>query len=315
MGNSVQAIISFYKFVDLTDLIQLRTQLRELTTQYCLKGTILLAKEGINGSIAGLEDDVISFQNAMTKDPRFADLWFKKSEYSGVSFRRMLVKIKKEIITMGLDGRESLKMTGRYLDPLELKRWLDEKRDILLIDTRNDYECEMGSFQTAINPNIKTFGAFPQWVNDHLADKKDQPIVTFCTGGIRCEKATTYMRYQGFKNVYQLRGGILNYFEQLKETEANTTHWQGELVVFDKRKAITPTLEHSNKNICYVCLCEIEASAKFHTTEAGNACEQCQNKMQKFQLVRTERGLLKQQVFNQRRQEWRSKRSAQGHQG
>ena len=182
----------------------------------------------------------------------------------------MLVKVKKEIITMRKDV-DPLKKTGKNITPNDFKKWLDENKDIHVIDTRNDYEVNMGTFKTAVNPKIKSFTEFTTYINENKENFKDKPIVTFCTGGIRCEKATAYMMDKGLKDVYQLQGGIIKYFEETNPGKDD--HWQGECVVFDKRKAITPKLTPSEKMICYICLSEMSEENKSNVSGPGG--EQC----------------------------------------
>lgn len=292
----MNTIVAFYKFVPITDMQTLRTNWKKKAVSLDLKGTILIASEGINGSLAGSELSIKAMQDHMKSDERFSDLEFKISYYSETSFRRMLVKLKKEIITMHCDAIDPNKETGKYLDPIEFKKWQDEGKDILIVDTRNDYEVAMGTFENAIDPKIKTFSQFPEWVDKNLQDDKEKVIVTFCTGGIRCEKATAYMVKKGFKNVYQLKGGILKYFEEVKEHTLNKQYWLGDCVVFDKRKAIKNDLSVSNKTICYSCLKELTPSNRAKEIHpAGEVCVECADTMARFHQKRLERGLKRHQ--------------------
>lgn len=263
--------IAAYKFVALTDLPALRAQLRERASAQNLKGTILLAPEGINLFLAGVPQMLENFLRELLKDTRFADLPIKRSLSSAQPFNRMLVKIKREIITMN----EPQIRPGEHAAPRvaahELKRWLDEGRDLVLLDTRNHFEFEVGSFKDAQEFGIDCFSQFPQAVRDKLSQWRDKTIVTFCTGGIRCEKAAPYMREAGFTNVYQLDGGILKYFE-----ECGDAHFAGECFVFDKRVALDGQLQETPTAQCYVCRAiltpEEQRSAHY---KVGVCCPKC----------------------------------------
>lgn len=256
--------MAFYKFVTIDDPHALQASLLAFCEERGFRGTILLGREGINGTLAAPSPEAATaFLEHMRQDARFADIDFKPSGSEKVPFHRMHVKVKREIVTMGKEGIEPAHFTGKYVEPLELKEWLDNGEDILLVDTRNDYEVRLGTFKGALDPNIKTFRTFPQWVEETLSDKKDKRIVTFCTGGIRCEKATAYMRQQGFEDVWQLHGGILKYFEDVARTTAlkapssptqNETHYHGHCFVFDYRVAVDQTLAPSSEHaLCYAC--------------------------------------------------------------
>ena len=290
--NIQDTVISFYKFVPVDDPQALRNKLKKLCDQLDTKGTILLASEGMNGMISGSPESIETLINEIHKDPRFSDVEFKKSFHSDVSFRRMLVKVKKYIVTMRKDV-DPLAETGEYLDPIEFKKWQDEGKELLILDTRNDYEVALGTFTNAIDPKITHFDQFPDWISKNLQDSKDKPIVTFCTGGIRCEKATAFMLQQGFKKVYQLEGGIIKYLEKTLLEEGDN-HWEGDCVVFDKRKAITKKLEPTTKEICYVCLTELhETNTHQDVFPAGKACDSCGNAMKESHKLRLEKGLAK----------------------
>lgn len=294
-------IISFYKFVAIQDPCVLKEELQALAENLEIKGTILLATEGINGMLSGAQESIQKFESQIHLDHRFTDLEFKHSEYKDVSFRRMLVKVKKEIITMKKPIDPTVD-TGNYLDPLEFKDWQDQAKDMIILDTRNDYEVALGTFKQAVDPKIKSFGEFPEWVDENLKDHKDKTIVTFCTGGIRCEKATAYMKQQGFKDVHQIDGGILKYFEATMDASSDN-HWQGDCVVFDKRKAVTKTLDPSDKEICFVCLAELNSENKFLKEHpAGYSCKPCAAKMKQSHENRVERGLARHQSNLENRQ-------------
>lgn len=240
--------IAAYKFVVMTKLAELRVELRELTKGAGLKGTILLSPEGINVFTAGSRDGINALLDRIRAIPGLADLEVKESFSEKQPFSRMLVKIKREIIAFGVDGIEPGRYTSPRITAKELKRWLDEKRPVTLLDTRNNYEVQAGTFKGAIPIDLDDFRDFPEAVSRLPEELKGQPIVTFCTGGIRCEKAAPYMEKAGFKNVLQLDGGILKYFE-----ECGGEHYDGTCFVFDQRVAVDPRLQESDLEQCFAC--------------------------------------------------------------
>ncbi len=241
--------ISTYKFSPLKDLKSLRVQLQERCKVLGTKGTILLSTEGINLFVAGEEKKVNLLVSDLRRIPGLEDLKPKVSQSSHQPFRRMLVRIKKEIIAFGVPGIDPSQRTVGKISPLELKTWLDEGREVTLLDTRNDYEIKLGTFAKALPIGINHFREFPKGVEGLPADLKEKPIVMFCTGGIRCEKAGPYLESQGFKNVRQLDGGILKYFE-----ECGNSHYEGNCFVFDQRVGVDPSLHETDDSQCFVCL-------------------------------------------------------------
>lgn len=231
--------ISTYKFVELTQ--EQITEWRPVWKAECiareLRGTILLSPEGINVFLAGTPDQVNSFWAYLTAIEQFADMEYKPSYSHTVPFKRMKVKLKKEIIPMGHNINPTL-FTAPRVKPQELKQWLDNNNDVVMLDTRNLYEVEFGTFDKALTFDIKHFRTFPEYVAKLDPALKNKTIVTFCTGGIRCEKAGAYMIEQGFNNVYQLDGGILKYFE-----DTNGAHYNGGCFVFDDRVSLDPALQ------------------------------------------------------------------------
>jgi len=225
-----------YRFVKLADREALRPHIQELAQSRSLLGTVLLASEGINIFLAGREADLRSFFDALAEDPRFATMDVKWSLSDTLPFKRLRVRLKKEIVTVGQPDFDLDETPAPYLPAAELKRWYDEGRKFVIIDTRNRWEIEQGSFDNALDPGVDSFGQFPAALEQY-ADLKDTPIVTFCTGGIRCEKAAPIMKKAGFSQVWQLEGGILRYFE-----EVGGAHWHGNCVVFDDRGALKPDL-------------------------------------------------------------------------
>jgi len=218
--------ISVYKFVDLDNLAQRKAQLVPLCNQLELRGTILLSLEGINMFLAGTRENIDAFFETIRKQPEFADLQPKESLSDHQPFSRMLVRLKKEIISMGVEAIRPKVRTSPKLTAKELKQWLDEGKDITLYDVRNDYEIEVGTFKNAVPAGIDHFRVFPEATKQLPEDTKKKPLVMFCTGGIRCEKAGPLMEEQGFEQVYQLDGGILKYFE-----ECGGDHYDGDCFV------------------------------------------------------------------------------------
>jgi UPF0176 protein len=229
--------IAGYKFITLNELASLRVELLTLCERLDLRGTILLSVEGINISLAGKQEQVETFKVTLEQDPRFADMTYHHSGASAQPFQRLKIKLKKEIITMKQPDANPLATRAPAIAPAQLKQWLDEHRDITLLDTRNDYEVELGTFEGATNLHLAHFTELPGAVQ--ALDKK-KPVVMFCTGGIRCEKAALYMMNQGFDEVYQLDGGILGYFAKV-----GGAHYDGGCFVFDERVSIGPDMINS----------------------------------------------------------------------
>lgn len=240
--------IAAYQFSPLDQLEHHRNSLRRLCQACDLKGTILLSREGINMFIAGPPDGVETVLKTIRSIPGFDHLPVKESLTDYQPFNRMLVKIKQEIIPVGCPDIQPDPSASPKLAPKELKRWLDENRQVALLDTRNDYEVSLGTFKGAIDLNLKTFREFPEAASalpDHI---KKQPVVMFCTGGIRCEKIGPYMKGLGFEQIYQLEGGILKYFEECQQE-----HYDGTCFVFDQRVAVDPSLAPTDVYQCYAC--------------------------------------------------------------
>ncbi|CAM8626007.1 COG1054 Predicted sulfurtransferase [Comamonadaceae bacterium] len=235
--------ISTYKFVPLPDAAALREVLLGRAQALQLKGTILLAEEGINMFLAGPADDVRSFVTQLQQDPRFADIAPKESWSDTQPFKKMLVKVKGEIIRMNHPTIKPADGRAPAVAPATVKRWLDQGHDdngrlVVTLDTRNDFEVDEGTFEGAIDWRITKFTEFPDAFRAHLDELKDKTVVSFCTGGIRCEKAAILMREEGLEHVYQLEGGILKYFE-----ETDGSHYQGGCFVFDERRALSADLQ------------------------------------------------------------------------
>ena len=267
--------LAFYKFVSIENPHELIATLKELCLALSLKGTILVSEEGINSCLVGEAHAADNFIAFMHSDARFSGIDFKKSISFKVPFKRMLVKYRKEIVTMGQPNIAPACFTGEYVTPVELMNWLDAKEEVLLVDTRNDYEYRLGSFRNAINPELKNFRSFPKWISQHLSSHKSKKIVTFCTGGIRCEKATAYMRQQGFEKVYQIQGGILKHFEQAHVLNRNS-HFEGDCFVFDYRVALNQKLEPGEYKLCYACRQPLAPQDLLHPSYVeGESCRYC----------------------------------------
>lgn len=240
--------ISCYQFAELSELKDMRARLLEHCKGWGLKGTILLSTEGINMFVAGVRENVDSLVDELRGIPGLAGLKPKYSESAEQPFRRMLVRIKQEIIAFGVEGIEPAKYTSPRLEPKILKQWLDEGRPVILYDTRNDYEVKLGTFKGAVVAGVDSFREFPEAVRRLPAEMKKAEIVSFCTGGIRCEKAAPFMEREGFEHVWQLEGGILKYFE-----ECGSAHYDGECFVFDQRVGVDPGLHETASSQCFAC--------------------------------------------------------------
>lgn len=234
MCMSSLVVAAFYKFVSLPDFAALRAPLAQCCAVQQIRGTILLAEEGINATIAGSRAGVDAVLAYLRSDPRLADLEHKESAAESSAFRRMKVRLKKEIVTLGVPGTDPTRRVGEYVAP---QQWNDliMAPDVVVIDTRNEYETRIGTFRGAVDPQIATFRQFPDFVRATLDPAKTPRVAMFCTGGIRCEKATSFMLDQGFREVYHLRGGILKYLEQVPREQSL---WDGECFVFDERVAL-----------------------------------------------------------------------------
>jgi UPF0176 protein len=231
-------IASFYKFVDLEDFEEMRAPLLAKMHELNIKGTIILAAEGINGSFAGHHEQMHFFYQFIHQDNRLSDIHFKETFDKENPFEKSKVKLRQEIVTMGIKDVDPLKTVGTYLNPEEWNELIKDP-DVILIDTRNDYEYELGTFKNAINPNTENFRNFPEYVEANLLDKKEKKIAMFCTGGIRCEKSTAYLKNLGFEKVYHLHHGILNYIEKIPSEQSL---WEGQCFVFDNRVAVDEQL-------------------------------------------------------------------------
>ncbi len=264
-------VAALYKFVTLEDYRDLREPLLQQCIAAGIKGSLLLAQEGINGTIAGSRAGIDAVLAYLKSDARLADLDHKESLDSTQPFLRMKVKLKKEIVTMGVDGIDPNRAVGTYVEPRDWNALISDP-EVLLIDTRNDYEVEIGTFAQAHNPNLKTFREFPRYV-EQFDPARHKKVAMFCTGGIRCEKASAFMLQQGFDEVYHLKGGILKYLE---EVPAEQSLWQGECFVFDNRVAVDHDLQKGSYELCHACGWGVSAADKSSPLyEAGVSCPRC----------------------------------------
>ena len=274
MSSSRFLTAAFYKFVDLPDYETRKPALLAFCEQHGVKGLILLAREGINSTIAGPAEGVRAVLAYLRADPLLADLQHKESWSDKAPFYRMKVRLKKEIVTMHVDGISPTHMAGTYVKPQDWNALISDP-DVVVIDTRNDYEVEIGTFKGAIDPHIKSFSELPGWVaqSEQLRAEKKPKVAMFCTGGIRCEKSTAYMRTLGFDEVYHLEGGILKYLETVSPEQSL---WQGECFVFDERVSVGHGLVPGPHGLCRACRQPLEDGATASPLyEAGVSCPRC----------------------------------------
>ena len=251
-------IATFYQFVRLPDFAEKQRPLWEHCREQGIKGTILLATEGINGTIAGSRQAVDSVLAFIRADPRLAQLEAKESDADSTPFDRLKVRLKTEIVALGLPEVDPSEQVGQYVNPQHWNELISDP-DVTLIDTRNDFEVEIGTFKGAQNPHTASFREFTDYVQTHLDPAKHKKVALFCTGGIRCEKATSWMLTQGFEDVYHLKGGILNYLEEVSDAESL---WQGECFVFDQRISLKRGLAPGTYSLCQRCGQPISESAQ-----------------------------------------------------
>lgn len=269
-------VAAFYKFVELVDGAALRGPLQQRCEDLGLLGTILLANEGINGTISGVPGKVHRLFERLREDPRFADLHYKESWAAEQPFYRMKVRLKKEIVSLGVPGVDPRRKVGEYVAPQDWNA-LISRDDVRLVDTRNHYEYHLGTFQGAEDPNTASFRDFPEWVARELDPEKDRNVAMFCTGGIRCEKATAYLLELGFENVYHLDGGILNYLETV---DAEQSLWHGDCFVFDNRVTVDHDLEEGDFEICPACRMPLTAEDRESPLfELHVSCPQCHHRL------------------------------------
>ncbi len=269
---SSTVVAALYKFVSLPDYQAFAPRLKAHCDELGLKGTLLLAEEGINGTVSGTREAIDGLLAFLTQDPRFAGLEHKESFFEGTPFYRMKVKLKREIVTMGVDGIDPQKIVGTYVKPKDWNALISDP-DVLVIDTRNSYEYAIGTFEGAVDPQTETFRQFPDYVARYLDPARHKKVAMFCTGGIRCEKSTAYLKEQGFDEVYHLEGGILKYLEEVPESESL---WRGQCFVFDNRVAVNHSLQKGDYDQCHGCRHPITEDDKLSQWYMqGVSCPRC----------------------------------------
>ena len=276
MKTNLFQVATFYKFHDLLNLENLQSSFQDFLSQQKIKGTILLASEGINGTVAGTSPAIEAFKKFLAHQNLLSPSDFKTSFSKKEPFPRLKVKIKDEIVSIGNNLANPQKIVGEYIKPEDWNKFISQD-NVLIIDARNIYEHSIGSFQNAIQPGTTNFREFPDWVDklENSPDSKDQQIAMFCTGGIRCEKASSLMKAKGFKNVHHLKGGILSYMERVDESDSL---WEGECFVFDDRVALNHQLEIGSFDMCHGCRMPITESDKLSEEyQRGISCSKCFN--------------------------------------
>lgn len=265
-------VAALYKFVQLPDFRELQPKILKVCVDNNVQGTLLLAHEGINGTVSGTRDAIDTLLAYLKSDDRFSDINPKEAINSEQPFYRMKVRLKNEIVTLGAPGTDPKKMVGAYVKPKDWNTLISDP-DVLLVDTRNDYEVEVGTFKGALNPKTTTFREFKDYVEKNLDPEKHKKVAMFCTGGIRCEKSTSYLLREGFEEVYHLEGGILQYFEDVPEQEST---WEGECFVFDQRVTVNHSLEKGSYDQCYACRFPItEEEKQSEKYLKGISCPHC----------------------------------------
>jgi len=268
-------VAALYHFTRFADPAALQPPLLDLCKSRGVMGTLLLAKEGINGTIAGDREGIDAVLAHIRGLPGCADLDWKESTATVAPFHRMKVRLKKEIVTMGQPDVDPVARVGNYVDPAD---WNDliSAPDVAVIDTRNDYEVAIGTFEGAVDPETKSFGEFPAWWEKNKQRFHNKKIAMFCTGGIRCEKSTNYLMGQGVEDVYHLKGGILKYLEVVPQEDSK---WDGECFVFDARVSVGHGLEEGPHSLCHACRRPLRPEDRTHPAfEQGVSCHQCIDK-------------------------------------
>ncbi|WP_370171779.1 MULTISPECIES: oxygen-dependent tRNA uridine(34) hydroxylase TrhO [Hyphomonas] len=280
-------IAAFYKFFSFPDFEARKADLAQLLCGAGVKGTVLLAAEGVNGTIAGTADGIETALSALRAIPGAADLEAKFSEADEMPFLRLKVRLKKEIVTMGVPGTDPNALVGTYVEANEWNELISDP-DTVLIDTRNDYEYAIGTFEGAIDPETKTFREFPDWFREFRAkleaEGRSPKVAMFCTGGIRCEKATSFVKSEGIEDVFHLKGGILKYLETVPETDSK---WRGECFVFDERVSVKHDLTPGEYDMCHACKRPITDADKAEASYVpGVSCPHCIDEMSDEQRAR-----------------------------
>ena len=278
MKNLNFTIITFYQFKKIENIINIKKLLKEFCSFNKIKGTIILADEGINATLSGLNEPIDLLEKKLI-NLKFFNLEKKKSFNNYMPFNRLKIKIKKEIVTFNEEGLDVDKWSGKHINSSD---WNDliNKKETILVDVRNNFEVQIGTFKNSINPNTKNFSEFKNYLKENLITKKNNNIAMFCTGGIRCEKASAYMATQGYKNVFQLKGGILQYLEDISKDKSE---WKGECFVFDNRVSVRNEMKSGTYELCHACRNPISLNdMKSKCYEKGISCPKCINKTTKI---------------------------------
>lgn len=269
---SKYVVCALYRFVPLPQYKEIQPSLQAKMIENQVKGTLLLAEEGVNGTISGSRSGINSLLSWMRTIPEFAEIETKEAITNNLPFKRSKVKLKKEIVTMGVKGIDPNQSVGTYVTPQQWNELISDP-DVLLVDTRNQYEVAVGAFTHATNPKTTTFREFPQYVSEHLDPSVHKKVAMYCTGGIRCEKSTAFLKKQGFKEVYHLKGGILKYLEEIPE---ENSLWKGECFVFDERVTVNHQLERGSYDQCHACRLPISDEDKLSKYyQQGISCPAC----------------------------------------
>ncbi|WP_428617971.1 rhodanese-related sulfurtransferase [Shewanella sp.] len=321
-------VCALYKFVSLPGFAALQQPLLKEMESLGIKGTLLLASEGINGTVAGSQAGIEALLAWLDGQSGLDNIVYKLSFDDEMPFYRTKVKLKKEIVTMGVEGVDPRKVVGTYVKPKDWNKLISDP-EVLLIDTRNDYEVSIGTFKNAVDPKTQTFREFPDYVKQNLDPSQHKKVAMFCTGGIRCEKSTAYLKEQGFDEVYHLEGGVLKYLEEVQPEESL---WEGECFVFDNRVSVNHNLEKGQYDQCNACRLPItEEDKQSEHYVQGVSCPHCIDKLsekQRKRFLERERqvqlakargeshiGSDVKQVIDQRRQDKTQRRQRQAEQG
>jgi UPF0176 protein len=264
-------VLLFYKYTGFSEPEKFVHDHLKFCQAHDIKGRVWISHEGINATVSGTVENIEAFKNEIRSYPEFADIWFKEDKHNGHAFRKIHVRLKREIVNSSF-GEVNLSKTGKYLKPEELNEFYESGKEFLIIDARNEYESVIGKFKNAVAPKMETFR---DWVKvaEEISDYKDKTVVTYCTGGIRCEKASAYLVEHGFKDVYQINGGIWNYINQFPDR-----YWEGSMFVFDERRVITPNTNEETKHIgkCYFCGTPASYYINCHNQDCDKLLVTCQ---------------------------------------
>ena len=276
MSPAPYKVVAFYQFAPFPDFAEKRMPLLDLFHAHGIKGTVLIAAEGINGTIAGTPENIDAVVLEIGAITGLSDLEPKYSAANQMPFRRTKVRLKKQIVTIGDVPADPLTKVGKYVEPEDWNALIADP-DVILIDTRNSYEYGVGTFKNAIDPHTESFGEFPAYVREKLKAKPDAKIAMFCTGGIRCEKASSFMMHEGFENVFHLKGGILKYLEKIPQEKSM---WEGSCFVFDERVAVGHRLVQSEYSLCHGCMNPVSPMERRSINyEEGVSCPHCADRL------------------------------------